>query len=257
MGAWTGKCSNTILEILRVQASLHNEGVPAFSLERPIFFSRADTFFPCLPYPAIVAPLGRPARRRADPPAGAAPWRDPAAPRRRDAGGGARQGRRTVPRRLRLRLGVPSRDDGARPAGAHGRAGPFPHAVHARRPEAAHGPRAGTRDEPRPRPERGPGAVVRRCGPPPRRPPRATPTPRARREHDLRPRAAVGGPVRALPPHARAFEGIRVREAPPRDLPGGGPKARREPEGLPLRRGPPPRGRVGCAAGGDAGGPPP
>src|SRR3990172_10959570 len=93
MGAWTGKCSNTILEILRVQASLHNEAVPAFSLERPIFFSRADTFFPCLPYPAIVAPLRRPARPLAGPPAGDAPWRDPDAPRRRDAGGGARQRR--------------------------------------------------------------------------------------------------------------------------------------------------------------------
>src|SRR3972149_6238697 len=78
MGAWTGKCSNTILEILRVQASLHNEAVPAFSLERPIFFSRADTFFPCLPYPAIVDPLGRPDRRLADPPQ----WYDDAVPLR-------------------------------------------------------------------------------------------------------------------------------------------------------------------------------
>src|SRR3972149_204295 len=143
MGAWTGKCSNTILEIPRVQASLHNEAVPAFSLERPIFFYRADTFFQYPTYPPVVAPR------------------------------------------------VPPGDDGARPAGAHGRTGPLPHAVHARRPEAAHGPCAGTRDEPRPRPERGPGAVVRRCGPPPRRPPRAAHAPRARREHDLRPRAAV------------------------------------------------------------------
>src|SRR3990172_12284486 len=115
MGAWTGKCSNTMLESPRVQASLHNEAVPAFSLERPIFFYRADTFFQYPTYLPVVAPLGRPARRLADPPAGDAPWRDPDAHRRRNAGGGARQGRRTVPRRLRLRLPVPSPDDPARP----------------------------------------------------------------------------------------------------------------------------------------------